>query len=138
MALVGDRERERAAASLRRHFVQGRLSVDELGARAELALAARSSSDIRAALRDLPRPWQFGSELFASATASARRGVRLAVFVLLASVWAMVTLALAIAFAVTLAAFGASLTAVAVFGGLWLAVTFALWRAWAHARRRPA
>jgi Domain of unknown function (DUF1707) len=138
MSLVGDRERERAAASLRRHFVQGRLTVEELGARAELALGARSQLELRAALRDLPRPWQAGSDLLASAGASVRRGVRLAVFLLLAGVWAVVTLALAIAFAVTLAAFGPSLPAVLVFAALWAAVTLSLWRAWMRAGRRPA
>jgi hypothetical protein len=138
MALVGDRERERAAAALNRHYVQGRLTVEELGARAELALGARSQSELRAALRDLPRPWQLGSEIVASATASVRRGVRMAVFVLLAGVWAIVTLSLAIAFAVTLGVFGASLGAVFVFAALWAGVTLALWRAWSHARRRPA
>lgn len=135
MALVGDRERERAAASLTRHFIQGRLSVEELEARAGLALGARSQSELRGALRDLPRPWQVGSEFIASASAAARRGVRLAVFLLLAGVWALASLSLAIGFAVTLVAFGPSIVAVVVFAALWAAMTFGLWRAWSHARR---
>jgi hypothetical protein len=133
MTLVGDRERERTAASLRRHFVQGRLTVEELGARAELALSARSQSELRAALHDLPRPWRVGSDFVVSAAASVRRGLRLVVFLLLAGVWTVMTLALAIAFAVTLAAFGPSIAVVLVFAALWAAATLALWRAWMRA-----
>jgi Flp pilus assembly protein TadB len=138
MSLVGDRERERATASLRRHFVQGRLSIEELGTRAELALAARSRSDLRDALHDLPRPWETGagSELVDSATAAVRRGVRFVQFVLLAGVWAFLSLSIAIAFAVSVAVFGSSLVVALVFLTLWAAVTFALWRPWLRSRRR--
>jgi hypothetical protein len=137
VTLVGDRERERAAASLRRHFVQGRLSIEELGARAELALGARSQSELRAALRDLPRSWQGGAELIAQAVGAARRGARLAAFLLLAGVWAVISLALAIAFAVTLVVFGPSIAVVIAFAAVWAAVSFALWRPWLHSRRPP-
>ena len=75
MALVGDSERERTVASLRRHFVEGRLSVEDLGARAELALGARSRAELRTALRDLQPPWQDGVDRLAT---TARRGLRLA------------------------------------------------------------
>ena len=57
MSLVGDRERERAASALRRHYLQGRLTAEELGERIHMALRARSTSDLRDALRDLPPPW---------------------------------------------------------------------------------
>src|SRR3954454_25140636 len=100
MTLVGDREREHAANALRRHFVQGRLSIEELSERADLALSARSRSELRIALRDLPRLWQGvpAFEAVSSAAATARRGARLVAFVLLAGVWAMMSLALAIVF----------------------------------------
>jgi hypothetical protein len=137
MTLVGDHERERAASALRRHFVQGRLSIEELGERAELALSARSRSELGVALRDLPRLWHGvpAFEAVSSATATARRGARLVAFVLLAGVWAMMSLALAIAFAVTLAVFGPSLAVVIVFAGVWAGVTFVLWRPWLRSRR---
>ena len=127
MALAGDPERERTVASLRRHFVEGRLSVEELGARAELALGARSRSELREALRDLQPPWQDGVDRIAS---TARRGMRLAALVLLAGAWAVLTLALAIAFAVTLAVAGSSLSVVAGFALVWFAASFMLWRPW--------
>lgn len=128
MALAGDLERERTVASLRRHFVEGRLSVEELGARAELALGARSRSELRTALRDLQKPWDDGVERIASAAAGARRGLRVVALLFLAGVWAVMTLALAIAFAVALAVFGSSLAIVAAFGLVWAAVSTMLWR----------
>ena len=42
--------------------------------------------------------------------------------------WAVLTLALAIAFAVALAVFGSSLAIVAAFGLVWAAVSTMLWR----------
>ena len=55
MALAADRERERAVLALRRHYEAGRLEVEELAERTELALRARTTGEVRAALRDLPR-----------------------------------------------------------------------------------
>jgi hypothetical protein len=130
MALVGDSERERTVASLRRHFLEGRLSVEDLGARAEVALRARSHADLRAALRDVQRPWHDGVERIASAASTARRGLHLLALLFLAGVWAVMTLALAVAFAVALAVFGSSLTVVVAFTMVWAAMSFVLWRPW--------
>ena len=55
MALVADTQRERTVATLRRHYQAGRLEVEEFAERAERALRARTTGDLRAALRDLPR-----------------------------------------------------------------------------------
>jgi hypothetical protein len=55
LALAADRERERAVLALRRHYEAGRLEVEEFAERAELALRARTTGELRAALRDLPR-----------------------------------------------------------------------------------
>jgi hypothetical protein len=137
MALAGDLERERTVASLRRHFVEGRLSVEELGARAELALGARSRSELRAVLRDLQRPWDDGVERVASAASAARRGLRIVALLFLAGVWAVMTLALAIAFAVAVAVSGSSLAVIAAFGLVWAAVSTVLWRSSLPLRRRP-
>jgi hypothetical protein len=137
MTVAGDLERERTVASLRRHFVEGRLSVEELGARAELALGARSRSELRGVLRDLQRPWDDGVERVGSAAAAARRGLRIVALLFLAGVWAVMTLALAIALAVAVAVFGSSLAVVAAFGLVWAAVSTVLWRSSLPLRRRP-
>jgi hypothetical protein len=55
VALAADNQRERAVATLRRHYQAGRLEVEEFADRAERALRARTTGDLRAALRDLPR-----------------------------------------------------------------------------------
>ncbi len=53
---IGDEDRERASAELRRHFTEGRLDTDEFSARLEEAWAAKTGADLDHALRDLPRP----------------------------------------------------------------------------------
>src|SRR6188472_3314116 len=55
MTRVGDRERERSAQALRRHYVEGRLDETELSERLERVLQARSRRELRIALRQLPR-----------------------------------------------------------------------------------
>ena len=52
---VSDGDRERALERLRIHAVAGRLSVDELGERAELVLRARTNGELRRVFADLPR-----------------------------------------------------------------------------------
>ena len=134
MALVGDVERERTVASLRRHFVEGRLSLEDLGERAELALGARSRGELRRALRDLPKPWQDVERL----GAVARRGMGIVALFLLVSVWAVMTLGVAVAFAVTLVVVGSSLAVVGAFAAVWTAGSYALWRPWFRWRRRQS
>ena len=132
MGLIGDRDRERAAAALRRHYLAGRLSVDELGDRTELAVRARSDRDLRRALRDLPPAWRDLQELVApAANAVVRAGVLLG----LVSVWIFASLVLLIAFAVAAAVDGASTAEVVGFPLAWLAIGYGLWRVW---RRTPA
>jgi hypothetical protein len=52
---ASDAERERVASLLRDHAAAGRLDADELGARLERAYGARYSSELEAALAELPR-----------------------------------------------------------------------------------
>jgi hypothetical protein len=52
---IGDADREAAAAALREHFAQGRLTLEELLARVETAFTAATHSEISLATRDLPR-----------------------------------------------------------------------------------
>jgi len=51
---VGDADRETAAAALGEHFVQGRLTLDELNARLDATLTARTHGELSQAACDLP------------------------------------------------------------------------------------
>ena len=52
---AGNAEREAAAAALGEHFAQGRLALDELIARLDVALTATMQSEIAHTTRDLPQ-----------------------------------------------------------------------------------
>jgi uncharacterized membrane protein len=51
---VSDADRDRAAALLRDHYAEGRLSTDELDERLTAALNAKTSGELRRVLADLP------------------------------------------------------------------------------------
>jgi hypothetical protein len=51
---VGDADRDTAAAALGEHFAQGRLTLDELNARLDATLTARTHGELSQAARDLP------------------------------------------------------------------------------------
>ncbi len=51
---VGDAERDAVAAQLRDHYADGRLTLDELNERLDLAFAARTKADLNQVMRDLP------------------------------------------------------------------------------------
>jgi hypothetical protein len=51
---VGDADRQAVVAELQRHFVDGRLSSDELDERVTQALAARTFGDLAVPVADLP------------------------------------------------------------------------------------
>ena len=53
---IGDAERDATMEQLREHFVAGRLTLDELTERIDLALAAKTQSQIDGLMADLPRP----------------------------------------------------------------------------------
>ena len=127
MSLVGDRERERAAASLRRHYLQGRLSAEELSDRVHAVLRARSTADLREALRDLPQDLGAPARHFAARTAT---------FLALAVAWWFFSVVLLVAFVIVTIAGGLSGTAALVFLLVWLALTYGLWRTWQRGGRR--
>jgi hypothetical protein len=52
---IGDADRDAAAAALGEHFAHGRLTIAELHARLDAALAAVTQRDISRAIQDLPR-----------------------------------------------------------------------------------
>jgi Domain of unknown function (DUF1707) len=137
MALIGDRERDRVAASLRRHYLQGRLSVEELAERTELALRARSHLELRAALLDLPAGWlQDVVEPAAKAAgnALARAGLLLA----LLTAWGLASFLLLVVFAIAVLVHGTSVGEVVGFPLAWLALSYGLWRVWQHGTARRA
>ena len=129
MTLVGDRERERTAESLRRHYLSGRLSVEELSERTSVALTARSRRELAHALHDLPRPWQL-PETFDAGKAAARALVRGGLLIALATIWSIFSLVLLVAFAFALIVHGPTLTEEVGFPLVWLAGTWLLWHAW--------
>jgi Domain of unknown function (DUF1707) len=51
---VGDADRDAVAAQLRDHYADGRLTLDELNERLDLAFAAKTQADLNAVTRDLP------------------------------------------------------------------------------------
>ena len=53
---IGDAERDATMALLRDHFVAGRLTLDELTERIDLALTAKTQRHIDHVMADLPRP----------------------------------------------------------------------------------
>jgi hypothetical protein len=53
---ISDADRDRAAARLREHFAEGRLSPDELDERISAALSAKTVGDVRRIMADLPDP----------------------------------------------------------------------------------
>jgi hypothetical protein len=130
VALVGTRERESAAEALRRHFLSGRLSLEELTERVGLALEARDGRDLRRAMRGLPPTWRDGEEL----RRVARHAKRRAVTAVVTGLWLFVSLILLVALASD--AVGGGLSAGTAIGYLvaWLLVSALAWRA----RRRAA
>jgi hypothetical protein len=52
---ASDADRERAAQDIREHYAAGRLTEDEMTERVEAAYAARTESDLRRLLADLPQ-----------------------------------------------------------------------------------
>jgi len=53
---IGDAEREAATASLREHFAQGRLTLEEFQHRLGAVFSARTDRDLADITRDLPHP----------------------------------------------------------------------------------
>jgi uncharacterized protein DUF1707 len=121
MQLAGDRERETAAASLREHFVGGRLTVEELADRTEAALRARSRGDLRRSLEGLP---QFNAGSF------LQGATRVAAVVLFTGAWLMFSFALLVVLGLTALIHGVSGAGLLGFLLVWLVPTYLLTRVW--------
>ena len=134
---AGDSDRERAAATLRESYVDGRLTLDELSDRTELVLAARSRAVLRAALSGLP--W-LPEELAERGRSFVHTVARGALVVALTGAWLLFSFTLFIFFGLTLLFQGASGAALLGFLLVWLVPTYLLARLW-HGRpqtRRPS
>ena len=135
--LVGDRERDRTAQELARHYREGRLSVDDLARRLETALQARNGVQLRSALHELPSGVWSDPEAMREALRSPVRAVRNgAILVATAVIWMFWSVGMLVAFVTWLAANGPSLAALLVFPILWFAASWLLWRGSKRRRAR--
>jgi hypothetical protein len=69
---IGDAERERAAAELGEHYVQGRLTAEEHADRLERVWAARTRAEIGLLFRDLPGRYGPANSMPAPASTARR------------------------------------------------------------------
>jgi uncharacterized protein DUF1707 len=125
VALVSAREREVATEALRRHFLGGRLSLDEFADRVRLALQARDGRDLQRSLRGLPPVWRDGDELRRLARSAKRR----ALVATVSALWLLVTLILLVAFAAQAVVHGATIADLAGYLTVWAIVSALAWRA---------
>jgi hypothetical protein len=133
--LVGDRDRDRAAAVLREHYAGGRLTLDELSERLSRVVAARSGRDIVRAFWGLPI---LTGLMRHHARARMRRARRAVVLAVASAAYVLFSFTLLIAFAVTLLVSGATTGAVVGFLVVWLVPTFLLARLWRRGFRATA
>jgi hypothetical protein len=135
MALVGDRERERTSALLRRHYLEGRLTHDELEDRLAVALDARDHSDLRVALSRLPVARSTALVVRDALEPTLSAAHRLAVTAIKTIVWLAFSLVLLVVFAGWLFEHGPQLDGLLGFPAAWLALSWLLWRTGPHGRR---
>jgi hypothetical protein len=127
---AGDSDRERAAATLKESYVDGRLTLDELSARTERVLAASSRAELRAALSGLPWLPEELAERGRSVVHTVARG---ALVVALTGAWLLFSFILLLVFGLTLLFQAASGAALLGFLLVWLVPTYLLTRVW-HSR----
>ena len=125
---AGDQDRDRAAESLREHYLSGRLTVDELSYRTDRVFSARSRADIRTALAGLPLlPQAFGVMGYGRIAQVALRGALLFAFT---AAYVVFTCTLMLVLALVLIFSGASATTLVGFLVVWLIPTYLLSRLW--------
>jgi len=133
--LIADTDRERAAVELREHFVQGRLTVEELSHRTGRVMAARSRSELRSALADLPVLFD-GRELAARGRSMAHAAIRGAALVVFTCAYILFSFALLLVLGLTLLIHGASAAELIGFLVVWLLPTYLLARLWRRGAAR--
>ena len=73
---IGDADREAAAATLREHYAQGRLTLEEFNQRLDATFAATTQSQLRHVTRDLPHAPAAPTALPVAAGAGRQRSER--------------------------------------------------------------
>ena len=131
--LAADSDRERVAATLREHYVRGRLTAEELADRVELVVRSRSRRELRRALSGLPMLPDAG-ELAAQGRSVAQWALRGAMLVVFTGAYLMFSFVLLLVLAVTVLVQGASASALLGFLLVWLVPTLLLYRLW---QRKP-
>jgi hypothetical protein len=127
--VAGDRDRERAVALLREHYIDGRLTVEQLGRRVERVLASHSRWQIRRALAGLP-------VLETRAREAVQTVAHGAVLVVFTGAYLVFSFTLLAVFALVLLIHGASVAALLGFLVVWLVPTWLLGRLWRRPRPR--
>jgi Flp pilus assembly protein TadB len=132
--VAGDRERERATAALREHYVGGRLTVDELADRTGRVLTARSRAELRSALSGLPT-FPDPRDLAAQGRSVVQTAMRAALLVIFTGAYLLFCMFLLLVLALTLLFDGASDATLVGILVVWLIPTYLLTRLW---HRRPS
>ncbi len=125
MALVSTTERESAAEALRRHYVNGRLTLDEFSDRMRIALKARRGWELRRALWGLPPVWRDPDEM----RRIAREAKRRIVIAVVAMLWVLASLVLLLSFGMSALVHGPTTGDVVGYPVAWLVVTVLAWQA---------
>ena len=115
MALVGDLDRERAAANLREHYARGYLTLDEFSRRTGRVLSARSRGQLRRGLAGLSR---------APVAESVQTAVRDVVLVVVTGAYVVFSLVLALVLGLTVLLDGVSASAFLAIAVIWLVPTY--------------
>jgi hypothetical protein len=133
--LAGDRDRELAASALRRHFVDGRLSLAEFARRVELALGARSRTELAVAKEDLPPVWEdLPAGLYGAARRVHRGFRRTRRFLAFVRVWFKLNLVLLLALGIALAVGAPVAMTIGAAVAAWALTSLGVWHVW----RKPA
>jgi hypothetical protein len=125
VALVSTTERDGAAEALRRHYVNGRLTLDEFSDRMRIALKARRGWELRRALWGLPPAWRDVDEV----RRIAREAKRRVVMAVVAMLWVFASLVLLLSFGMSAVVDGMTTAAVVGYPVAWLIVTALAWQA---------
>jgi predicted phage tail protein len=136
MYLVGDADRERGIALLRRHYAEGRIEVEELAERAEAVTRARTTAELQDALRDLPggrmlstvAPRVVAFQQSDLGTVVVRRAARLLLAVAVVGAWILASTILLLSLGVAMLIAGVSAALTAAFTLAWVAMSWLFWR----------